>query len=226
MIVVALCVRGLSTAPDQGGTVPFYHYKTITATETGGAIVPDDPAYKVLGQHDVTVKDKVTSYLKLDQNGTVGWWKVTKGTDGITLHETQNVTTTADGTKFINGAPSSKENHLRQVGNLSTIAGEMDVQTGPVNPFKFLSLLGDPGTTVNLWKSIAFKDGTDSVTVYYEVAGARRSGRATRPDVQAGRFGHRPHRLRLAHDRALPRHGFAAAHPHPLLHGAQPESRA
>jgi cation/acetate symporter len=170
VIVVALCVRGLSTAPDQGGTVPFYHYKTMTATETSGVIAPDDQAYKVLGQQDVTVKGKVTSYLKLDQNGTVAWWKVTKGTDGITLHETQNVTTTAEGAKLINGAPSSKENHLRQVGNLSTIAGEMDVQTGPVNPFKFLSLLGDPGTTVNLWKSTVFKDGTDSVTVYYELS--------------------------------------------------------
>jgi cation/acetate symporter len=170
VIVVALCVRGFSTEPDQGGRVPFYHYKTITATETGGSIVPDDTAYKVVGLHDLKVKDKVTTFLKLDRDGVAGWWKVDKATDGIKLHETQNVTHISDGTKYINGAPASKTNALRQVGNLSTIAGEMDVKTGPVNPFKFLSLLGDPGTTVNLWKSTVFKDGTDSVTVYYQVA--------------------------------------------------------
>ena len=43
VIVIALCVRGLSTAPDQGGRVPFYEYKTITATETGGTIAPGRP---------------------------------------------------------------------------------------------------------------------------------------------------------------------------------------
>ena len=35
VIVIALCVRGFSTAPDQGGAVPFYDYKTITATGYG-----------------------------------------------------------------------------------------------------------------------------------------------------------------------------------------------
>ena len=52
VIVVALCVRGFSTAPDQGGRVPFYHYKTITATDAGGTITPNDAAYKVFTQHD------------------------------------------------------------------------------------------------------------------------------------------------------------------------------
>ncbi len=170
VIVVALCVRGFSTEPDQGGRVPFYHYKTITATQTGDTIAPEDSSYKVVSQYDLKVKDKVTTFVKLDQNGTVGWWKVSKTDTGISLHETQNATTTADGQKLINGAPATKENHLRQVGNLSTIAGEMDVETGPVNPFKFLALIGDPDTTVNLWKSAVFKDNGDSVTVYYELA--------------------------------------------------------
>ncbi len=169
VIVVALCVRGFSTTPDQGGRVEFYHYKTITATETGGTIVPDDSTYKVVSQYDLTAADKVTTFLKLDQDGTVGWWKLEKATDGLKLHETQNATTAADGQKLVNGVLSSKDNHLRLVGNLSTIAGDMDVETGPVNPFKFLALIGDPETKVNLWKSASFKDGGDSVTVYHQV---------------------------------------------------------
>jgi cation/acetate symporter len=169
VIVIALCVRGFSTTPDQGGRIPFYNYKTIVATETGGTIAPEDSSYKLVGQHDLKVKDKVTSFLKLEQNGSTSWWKVERAADGILLHETQNVTTAADGQKYINGALASKENHLRQVGNLSAIAGETGVQTGSVSPFRYLAIIGDPGTRVNLWKSTAFKDAGQSVTVYYQV---------------------------------------------------------
>ncbi len=53
VIVMALLARGLSTEPDQGGKVPFYEYKTITATQTGDAITPDDPTYTAVGQETV-----------------------------------------------------------------------------------------------------------------------------------------------------------------------------
>jgi cation/acetate symporter len=169
VIVVALCVRGLSTEPDQGGRVPFYEYKTLTATEVNSTIVPDDTAYKVVGSHDVKVKDKVTTFLKLDHNGSVGWWKVEHAAEGIKLHETQNVTTTADGDKYINGAPSSKENHLRQAGNVTSLAGDANAKTGAINPFRYLALLGDKDTRIDIWKSTSFKDGTDSVIIYHAV---------------------------------------------------------
>jgi cation/acetate symporter len=170
VIVVALCVRGLSTAPDQGGRVPFYHYKTITATQTGGAVTPDNPAYKVVGQHDVTVKGKTTTFVKLDNNGVATWWKLDSGPSGVSLHETQEVVTKGDDTKLINGAPASKDNELRLVGNMSAIAGNVDYSTGALNPFKFLALVGDPKSTVNLWKTATFKDGSDKVSIYYSVA--------------------------------------------------------
>jgi cation/acetate symporter len=167
VIVVALCVRGFSTAPDQGGRVPFYHYKTITATDTGGTITPDDASYKIVAQHDQKVKDKVLSFVKLEKDGIATWWKAEAGTEGIALHETQEVVTRTDGTKYVNGLPASEGSKLRQIGRMSTIAGDMDVETGPVNPFRFLALIGDEDTTVELWKSVAFKDGSDSVSVYY-----------------------------------------------------------
>ncbi|MBN1629861.1 MAG: cation acetate symporter [Thermoleophilia bacterium] len=170
VIVVALCVRGFSTAPDQGGRVPFYHYNTIAATDTGGTITPVDTTYQVVAQHDQTIKDKTTSFVKLDKNGVATWWKAETTTAGVTLHETQEVVTKPDGTKFVNGAPESDANRLRQVGHMSSIAGEMDTETGPVNPFKFLALIGDKETTINLWKSMAFTDGEDKVSVYYSVA--------------------------------------------------------
>ena len=168
IIVVALCVRGLDTEPDQGGRVPFYHYKTITATQTGDTIAPDDPAYEVVGQQEVTVKDKTLTFVKLQQGDVATWWKADIADTGVTLHENQEQVIKEDGTKYINGAPASEDNRLRQVSHMSAIAGDMDTQTGPVNPFKFLALIGDPESTVVLWKTTHFTDGADKVTVYYQ----------------------------------------------------------
>ena len=171
VIVVALCVRGFSTTPDQGGRVPFYEYKTLTAVaDTNGAIIPDDTSYQVVGQHVQPIKGKEVTFVKLAKDSLVTWWKADISTDAVALHETQEIVTRADGTKYVNGAPSSKDNKLRQIGNMSTIGGQTGVETGAVNPFRFLALIGDPDTTINLWKSTTFKDGGDSVAVYYSVA--------------------------------------------------------
>ncbi len=168
VITIALCVRGLSTAPDQGGRVPFYGYKTIAATQTAEGITPEDPSYKAVDQYDLKVKDKVTTFVKLEKDGVATWWKATIKDGSVTLHETQEVVVKADGSKWINGAPASKDNKLRLTGNLSKIAGEEDVKTGALNPFRFLALIGDPDTTVNLWKKATFTHAGESVTIYYE----------------------------------------------------------
>jgi cation/acetate symporter len=169
VIVVALCVRGFSTEPDQGGRVPFYHYKTITATETNGTIVPDDTAYQAVSTHEVTVKDKTTTFVELDNSGVMSWWKVTSTSSGVELHETQDTVVKEDGTKLINGLPESDDNQLRQVSHASLIAGETITDGGAVNPFRFLALIGDPDTVINLWKSASFQDGGDQVSIYYSV---------------------------------------------------------
>ncbi len=169
VICIALLVRGLSTEPDQGGTVPFYEYQTVTAT-TGadGTIVPDDSSYEVLAVH--TDEAKGLTFVKLDDGQRATWWKAQTDDAGavVALHEGQEIVTMADGTKFINGAEESKDNDLRQVGNLPVIQGKSDTETGGLSPWKFLAVIGDKTTTVNLWKSYSFTDGEDSVSVYYE----------------------------------------------------------
>ena len=167
IIVIALLVRGFSTAPDQGGRVPFYHYKTITATDTGGQIAPDDAAYKVVGQQTANIKGKDVTFVETDNNGALTWWKAEEADSAIALHETQSVVTQPDGTKLINGAPEAKDNQLREVSHMTSIAGDLDTETGPVNPFKFLALIGDKETVIDLWKSASFTFEDQSVTVYY-----------------------------------------------------------
>ena len=94
------------------------------------------------------VKDKVTTFVKLESAGVATWWKATKTDTEIVLHETQEIVVKADGTKYINGAAESSTNKLREVGTMSKIEGQTEVKTGSLNPFSFLAKLGSKDTMV------------------------------------------------------------------------------
>jgi cation/acetate symporter len=171
IIVIAVCYRGLTTTPDQGGRVPFHEYATLAATGAGDAIAPADPAYRVVATKEVPAKsgDPLT-FVKLEKDGLATWWKAETAEAGVTLHETQQTVTQSDGAVLMNGAPESKDNQLRLVGNMSAIAGKTgeEADTGPIDPIRYLGRIGHPDSVVNLWKSAEFEDGSDLVAVYYE----------------------------------------------------------
>jgi len=165
VLVVALCFRGLSTTPDQGGKVPFRKYAAMPATESGGKIVPADPSFSAA--EDLTVK--AVRLVKLVKGGAVSWWKVDASSSALSLLETQSLVTKADGKRVVNGAPESAANKLALVGNMEVIDGRAGpgVSTGPIGPFRLVSLVGDPDSSVTLWKELKFTDGRDKVSVYY-----------------------------------------------------------
>jgi cation/acetate symporter len=172
IIVIAVCFRGLTTTPDQGGSVPFYEYATLAAAEVGGTITPEDSAYGVVGTQEVTAASgAVTTFVKLEKDGTATWWKAESDETGVSLHETQEQVTRADGTVWVNGAPESSDNRLRLVGNMSAIAGKTgeEADTGAIDPVRYLGKIGDPESTVNLWSTATFTDGADEVSVFYAV---------------------------------------------------------
>ncbi|MDP3177746.1 MAG: hypothetical protein Q8M76_07570, partial [Spirochaetaceae bacterium] len=111
-------------------------------------------------------------FVKLEKDGRTAWWHAESGPDGLLLRETQEVVTRGDGTRYVNGAPESPTNILAQVGSMEAIAGKSgsEATTGPVGPFKFLALIGDPGSVIRRWKEAKFSDGEDKVVVYYSVA--------------------------------------------------------
>jgi cation/acetate symporter len=154
VIVIAVLGRGLSTKPDQGGKVPFHKYKTVPVS----SFAPEELA-------DVTVSKTV--FTKATRGKDVTWWKK----DGENLHEIQWEITKENGEKIVNGLPASKDNALRQVGNLQAIAGYEgdDAKTGAISPFKFLSILGNKKTEVIRWKIAKHMDGKDSVVLHYPV---------------------------------------------------------
>ncbi len=100
VLVFLVLSRGLSTAPDQGGTVEYHKFITLKATKsTEDSIKLDDTSYKVLNQ--IKVNDLV--FVKLLMNGTETIWKYNK--ESNLLEETQNITTLPDGTELYNGEP-------------------------------------------------------------------------------------------------------------------------
>jgi cation/acetate symporter len=166
ILVVAVLVRGLSTQPDQGGKVPFYEYAQLSATRTGTQIEVTEPGYIVLEQQAVK---SASVFVKLGHEGTESWWSVDEKEGGLTLKETQSVVVKSDG-KWINGAPASDTNQLRQVGNLEKIRGETDVNTGRLSLVAFLATMTDKDTTVQTWKTTNFVDSVgQKVTIYYSV---------------------------------------------------------
>jgi cation/acetate symporter len=169
VLVVAVCIRGLTTTPDQGGQVPFKEYRTLAAVQTAGAIAVSDPSFQVL----TVVEAKNLKFAKLSQAGVETWWKLTEDPAGgaLTLQESQSVVTRPGGAQIINGLPASKDNQLLQVGNMEAIAGKTGpaASTGSAGPFKLLALIGDRQSKVRQWKEAKLVNGADHVSVYYPV---------------------------------------------------------
>lgn len=165
-LVISVLFRGFNTQPDQGGAVPFYTYQSLETTGTGEEVAPLDPEYKVLERQEV--KGLKYPFLKLENDGVIGWWEVIEKEGHVTLNETQSVVVKANGEKWINGALETKTNQLRQVGNIEQIDGENNVLIPNVSPVKFLSILSDKDTFIRIWKSTSLTDNEGSkVTIYY-----------------------------------------------------------
>jgi len=182
VLVVAVCIRGLTPTPDQGGRVPFRQYRTLAASVKDGAITVSDSAWQVAGVKEA----KKMSFARLVRDGASTWWKVAgdPASGTVSLLETQSGVTQQGGAQLVNGTPASRENVLAPVGNMEVIAGKTgaEARTGPIGPFKLLSLIGDRQSKVRQWKEIKFADGADKVTVYYPVL--TDGNRILRPGLQ------------------------------------------
>lgn len=157
VVVVAVLVRGLGTQPDQGGKVPFHPTAELMATQAEGAILPTDPAYRVVETQAV----KNATYARLEKEGKDSWWVLAEKDGKPRFVETQWEIVKAGSPKIVNGEANGT---LRQVGNVVAIAGDArpEAKTGALGPFSFLSKLTDPGTKIQQWKQVKFKDASDA----------------------------------------------------------------
>jgi cation/acetate symporter len=98
------------------------------------------------------------------------WWQLVHDSDGdAVLTETQFSSILPDGTVLINGAPEGLDNRLRQMGGVSAIPEDYGDKTGPLGPFRLLSIFADRSTTVQRVQNTSFmsSDG-EQVTIHYE----------------------------------------------------------
>jgi cation/acetate symporter len=163
VVSVAVLMRGLSTAPDQGGQVPFEPNARITAHAAAGGLVPADPAFTV----EETQTVKALTFVKLRRDGQISWWVDASQGGQAVLEECQWESRRAGGEPIVNGKPGGR---LRQVGNLVSIEGRSgpEARTGVLNPFNFLAKIGSPDTQVLQWRMTRIKDaeGAD-VTLHH-----------------------------------------------------------
>ena len=166
VLVCAVCVRGLTTKPDQGGRVPFRPTVTVAASEADGQLTVERAGWQVLEVQESAVAK--TTFAKVAHDGSQDWWQVLRSDTGVTLEETQSLVIAPDGTKEINGAPASKDNILRQVGNLEQVRGNTAPKGGSISPFGLVAAMADRNTGGRRRKDVRFtgKDGSE-VTVYY-----------------------------------------------------------
>ncbi len=173
ILVIAVCVRGLSTTPaqmlpGQDEKTPFHEPQTLAAVEQAGAMVPADSAWQVVERHES--KAPPAALAKLSNGGQTSWWKLDTVDGAPMFLETQWIAVGASGEKSINGAPASAGNQLRYVGSIDSIQGRTgpEAATGSISPFRFLSLIGDKDTVIRRWASATFTSAAgDKVTVYF-----------------------------------------------------------
>jgi cation/acetate symporter len=169
VLVIAVCVRGFNTQPDQGGQVPFHAPLTLEAAEAAGALTVAEPTTRVLEVQKVAAAK--ASFARLEREGKESWWLVQPGENGrVLLKEAQTLVVTRKGERLINGAPESKQNTLRQIGNMDRFRGEAEAPKGSVSPFEFLSVMSAKDTVIQRCKDAILTDRDGSkVTIYYPV---------------------------------------------------------
>jgi cation/acetate symporter len=163
VMTVALLWRGLSTAPDQGGRVPFRPLAVLDAEPVSGGLAPVDRAFAV----EETLVARERTFVRLSRDGQVSWWVGASRDGRPVLEECQWESRRPGEVAVVNGEPGGR---LRQVGNLARIEGRTgpEAATGPVGPFRFLAAIGSPDTDVVQWRMTKVKDASGAeVTLHH-----------------------------------------------------------
>jgi len=162
VLVFLVLSRGISTAPDQGGDVPYHEFMTLQANSVQkGAVKLEDDTFSIIsdfsdsaGLHFVSLsKDNLTSIWKLDDQ------------TGI-LTETQYIAEITGGVALYNGLPK-EANAFYQVGHVSDVNGDKLFKEGNLNLESFISTIKD--STVVRWGKTVISDNSGKTTIYYQI---------------------------------------------------------
>lgn len=159
ILVISILNKGLAKEPSD----TYHKFETLSASVSLPNATVEEAGYRV-----VSVKEAgVNVFVQTEKDGTRRWWKASGNSGNVTLSETLTVTTASDGKTLYNGKPR-EEQAFFQVGHLDRIIvdGKEVDETGPLGPFKFLSVLNQ--SRVVLFSEVAFKDGDTQVKLWYQ----------------------------------------------------------
>ncbi|MFC1995806.1 cation acetate symporter [Chloroflexota bacterium] len=164
ILVFMILGSGLSTSPDQPES-RYHDFITLQVTTTNDDIVTlADPSYQVIEELQVGDESNGSTFIKLSKDNIVTIWELDEVNS--VLVETQTITRPASGPVLYNGAPK-EDGRFYQVGHLSEIDGQTSVETSGLDPFSFIETIKD-GTVIR-WGKQLLTDGTDEITVYYQI---------------------------------------------------------
>jgi len=163
-LVITVFSRGFSTAPDQGGNVPYHEFKTIQIESLSNQNLQlKDKDYTVAKQWEIKNNGKSLLFAELSKDNINTIWKANP--DKNILEETIFITQFANGKKLYNGGTIDEEKFY-QVGNLLDIEGKSPAKTGTLDPLSFFRVIKN--SNVLLWSKQIIKDSDRTITVYYQ----------------------------------------------------------
>ncbi len=164
----AILNRGLSTAPNQGGTKEYHKFVTLNADESAsGDLQLADSSYSVAANWKSSAFGE-GGFVMLTKEGAESIWHINENPEGgYLLEETLYTTELADGTKLYNGAEAEKGKFFA-VGHMKEVIvnGQSVVETGALGPLDYLRAMQN--STVVLWGKKYVHDGDKKFTIYYQ----------------------------------------------------------
>jgi cation/acetate symporter len=165
--------------------VVFSTILTIYIVRNGINLSPGENYHKFEKLHAVVVNDSTVSisdsvyrlqkvkkvdnnvFAKVEKAGYAVWFRLNQKENEAVLDEMLSITLTPGGEKLYNGAPKS-DMKFYQVGHMNKVIldGKEVGKTGPLNVFQFLEVLEQ--SEVVRFKKVAFSDGDEKVTVWYQ----------------------------------------------------------
>lgn len=161
ILTIYLVSNGLAKKPAE----EYHDFKTINATVEAGSVTAIDSAeYTVAGEH----KKDPLHFVKLEKAGIFTWWKLGEKEGAPVLEEVLSKTVAPDEGVLYNGEPQEarKFYQVGHIGKLVKNGKEVETVEG-LNPFSYLSTIED-SEIVRFAKALPFKDGKDTVTVWYQ----------------------------------------------------------
>lgn len=171
VLVICVCVRGISTDVERGGIgdAGAFVPETLAATMVDDThLTLADDNLRIIEQHRGENTDIL--FVKIGDVGAYDWYSVKAAADGdgVTLTQCQWEQEDAE-VPLVNGEENGE---LSLVGRVTAIDGmtaeEAHAGTGALDPFSFIGTLSQPGTVFEQWPNDRVDAETGSVKLYYQ----------------------------------------------------------